>query len=380
MKILMVHNDYGRYSGEEAVVDRLVSDCRKAGFEVREFRTSTKDARGNLSGNIRGFFSGIYSIKGVRQMREALRDFKPDIVHVHNLYPFISPAALFECRKAGVKVIMTVHNYRLICPTGLFLRNGLPCEECLQRGNEWGCIKHNCEGSRLKTLGYTLRNSVARLTGAYKKNVDYFCCLTEFQKRKLIEAGFEEKKMKVFPNYIEKQPGKCEGNLYVGYVGRLSHEKGFDLLVEVARRHPEIPFRFAGELREEESPVSLSNVEYCGQLNQEELERYYKGARFLVLPSRCYEGFPLVIPEAFGRDIPVIGPSHGPFPDLIQEGGLLFEPNSIDDLESKVVQLWNDPDQWQTLRDNASSIFSDKYSKEVVIKQWQEFLTQLQKV
>jgi len=377
MKILMVHNDYGRYSGEEAVVDRLVSDGRTAGYEIRELRTSTQGARGTLLGNIHGFFAGIYCIGGVRKMREALHEFEPDVVHVHNLYPFISPAALFECKKAGAKVIMTVHNYRLICPTGLFLRNGTPCELCLKKGNEWGCLIHNCEGSYFRTIGYALRNLVARKTGSYKKNVDYFCCLTDFQKQKLVEAGFDEKKMMVFPNYIEKSPTVLEEKNIVGYVGRLSHEKGYDLLIEVARRHPEIPFRFAGELREEEKTVTLDNVEYCGLLNKDEMEDFYQKVRFLVLPSRCYEGFPLVIPEAFSRGIPVIGPAHGPFPGLIQNGGLLFEPNNVDDLEKKVVQLWFEQERWNSQSENARAIFSNRYSKEVVRQQWHEFLTQI---
>ena len=85
---------------------------------------------------------GIYSSSGVRGMRDALRRERPDIVSVHNLYPFISPAALFECKKAGVPIVMTIHNFRLICPTGLFMRDGLPCEVCLERGNEWSCVRY----------------------------------------------------------------------------------------------------------------------------------------------------------------------------------------------------------------------------------------------
>lgn len=118
-------------------------------------------------------------------MREALRREKPDVVNVHNLYPFISPAALKECHKAGVPVVMTVHNFRLICPTGLFMRDGSPCELCLQRGNEWGCVRYNCEHSMMKSVGYAARNAVARLTGAYRRNVTRFACITDFQRRQI---------------------------------------------------------------------------------------------------------------------------------------------------------------------------------------------------
>ncbi|MDE7180994.1 MAG: glycosyltransferase, partial [Muribaculaceae bacterium] len=119
MKILLVHNDYGRYSGEEAVVDRMAEIFSGLGHEVVQLRATTAGVRDTMAGKVRAFVAGIHCPSGVRAMREALRWEKPDVVNVHNLYPFISPAALRECRRAGVPVIMTVHNYRLICPTGL---------------------------------------------------------------------------------------------------------------------------------------------------------------------------------------------------------------------------------------------------------------------
>ena len=144
-----MHNDYGKYSGEESVVDKMAAMLRSHGHWVAMFRMTSAGSRESLWGKVRGFACGIYSPRGMRGMREALRRERPNVVNVHNLYPFISPAALFECRKAGVPVVMTVHNFRLMCPTGLFMRDGRPCELCLQRGNEWGCIRYNCEHSRL---------------------------------------------------------------------------------------------------------------------------------------------------------------------------------------------------------------------------------------
>ena len=154
MKILIVHNNYGKYSGEEAVVDKMADMLMSHGHEVAFYRRTTEGVRESAVGKIKGFLSGIYSSSGVRGMRDALRRERPDIVSVHNLYPFISPAALFECKKAGVPIVMTIHNFRLICPTGLFMRDGLPCEVCLERGNEWSCVRYNCECSRLKSIGY----------------------------------------------------------------------------------------------------------------------------------------------------------------------------------------------------------------------------------
>ena len=271
-------------------------------------------------------------------MRQALRYHHPDIVIIHNLYPFISPAVLPLCRRAGIPVVMTVHNYRLICPTGLFLRDGHPCENCLQKGNEWDCLRKNCEHSRFRSLGYTLRNVVARRRRYYLDNVNYYCCLTRFQKRKLEEAGFDTNKLKIVPNYIDflSLPTPTEPGEYIAYVGRLSPEKGVDLLIEVARRHPELKFRFAGEFRDGHIPTVPENVELLGVITPGQLIDFYQNARFAVIPSRCYEGFPSVLIEAASHARCCIVPNHGAFPDInCATGGqssceLLFTPNNKD--------------------------------------------------
>lgn len=385
MKILVVHNDYGVYSGEEAVVDRMVADLKQSGNEVAMLRRSSAKARNTLTGNIHGFLSGIYSLSGRRMMRKALRDFRPDVVNIHNLYPFISPAVLPLCRKAGVPVVMTVHNYRLVCPTGLFLRDGDPCENCLQKGNERDCLRYNCEHSRLRSLGYALRNMVARRTRAYKDNVDLFCCLTEFQKQKLIAAGFDKDKISIIPNcieYVEPQDTPlpdCDTD-YVGYVGRLSEEKGYDILLEVARRHPEIEFRFAGTPRDDKNIEVPSNVKLCGHLNSRQLARFYADTRFIVVPSRCYEGFPVALLEAASHRRCCIAPDHGAFPDLMTDKvsgetcGLLFKPLDVDDLEEKIIKLWSNKALADELGSKAESNYKNRFLREKVNTQWSNTL------
>lgn len=456
VKILVVHNDYGKYSGEEAVVDRFIADARQEGHVVETLRRTSREARESLWGRIHGFFAGIYCLQGVRMMRTALRKFQPDVVNVHNLYPFISPAALQECKKAGVPVIMTVHNYRLICPTGLFLLHGQPCEECLARGNENPCVRHNCEHSLLRSVGYALRNRNARKRRYYLDNVDCYCCLTHFQRSKLMEAGFDAKKLVVIPNYAELSPpataaaksgedGKAkderqqdeeginQANLkggetdvhtiikneeesnqtktegesnrvkteeesnrakteaadspqaaqgYVAYVGRLSYEKGYDLLLQVAARHPEIPFNMAGEQREALRTLPSANVELCGVLPPTTLRQFYRDAALIVIPSRCYEGFPVVLLEAFAASKPCIVPNHGAFPQLIDDDGkpcgLTFAPNSPDDLEKKILQLLQSPADLLAMGRNARCNMQNNYSREHVLSAWQRLLQQTQ--
>ena len=379
MKVLIVHNDYGKYSGEEAVVDKMAAMLRAHGHEVAFYRLTSAGSRESLMGRVHGFVAGVYSPRGVRGMREALRRERPDVVNVHNLYPFISPAALRECRKAGVPVVMTVHNFRLICPTGLFMRDGQPCELCLRRGNEWGCVRYNCEHSLLKSAGYALRNAVARLTGAYRRNVSVYACITDFQRQKLVAAGYDPHRMVVIPNSVDAPESYTPvAGKYVAYIGRLSYEKGYDLLIEVARRNPSIEFRFAGAKREQYVKGIPSNVIFEGYLQKEQLDSFIQGARMVVMPSRCYEGFPMAILEAARYGKPTIGPDHGGFSEIIGRGdraiGRLFVPGDVDDMERQVVELWNDSREIACLGQRAFDKLSKEYSSEVVSHQWEKLL------
>ena len=384
MKVLIVHNDYGKYSGEEAVVDKMAAMLRNHGHEVAFYRLTSAGSRESLGGKVHGFAAGIYSPSGVRGMREALRRERPDVVNVHNLYPFISPAALRECSKAGVPVVMTVHNFRLVCPTGLFMRDGRPCELCLRRGNEWGCIRYNCEHSRLKSLGYALRNSVARCTGAYRKNVSAYACITDFQRRKLTEAGFPPDRLCVIPNFMDSVHDVAPVGHYVAYCGRLSREKGIDMIIEVARRHPEIPFKLAGEVRDKELLKDIpANCRLAGYLTGADLEEFYKGAAFFVMASRWYEGFPMSILEAAQYGKPTIGPDHGGFTEIIGKGdeaiGRLFTPGDVNGLESQLVELWNDRESVAALGRRAHDKLLREYSSEVVYGKWKKLLQDLLK-
>lgn len=380
MKILLAHNNYGKYSGEESVVDQMAAMWTEHGHQVVQLRISTADSRDSLVGKMHGFLAGLYSPKGVREMRRMLKEERPDVVNVHNLYPFISPAALFECKKAGVPVVMTVHNFRLICPTGLFMRDGKPCELCLERGNEWDCVRYNCEHSLLKSVGYAARNAVARYSGAYRKCVERFACITDFQRRKLIQAGYDASKMAVIPNAVvatlDYDPAV---GTYVAYSGRLSREKGVDLIVEVARRHPEITFKFAGALRDSDIVENLpTNVTLVGYLHGEDLNAFYKGAAFFVMASRWYEGFPVSILEAAQFGKPTIGPNHGGFTEIIGEGdaaiGRLFAPGNIDALEQQIVSLWNNPSEIAHLGEKAHDKLLKEYSTEVIYQKWNDLI------
>lgn len=426
MKVLIVHNEYGKYSGEEAVVDRMVRMYGDLGYEVAEYRRTTAGSRESLRGKIAGFASGIYSRSGVKEMGRILEREQPDVVNVHNLYPFISPAALWECKRRGIPVVMTIHNFRLMCPTGLFMRDNAPCELCRERHNEWGCVRYNCEHSMLKSIGYALRNAASRWRKDYLNCVDRFACITDFQRQKLISYGYPAEKIVVIPNTIEtkiekeserrgdyskergeavtpKDKQRTEGfgdgiaensksgkgktggescGRYVAYSGRISREKGVDMIVEVARRHPEIRFKFAGSVREPELVEALpDNVEMVGFLSGESLAEFYKNSKFFVMASRWYEGFPMTILEVAEYGKPMIGPAHGGFVEIIGAGqesiGILFEPSNVDSLEGAIVELWSDESRVKELGGRAYEKLQREYRMGVISQKWAALIEEL---
>lgn len=333
-------------------------------------------------------------------MREALRREKPDVVNVHNLYPFISPAALRECRKAGVPVVMTIHNFRLICPTGLFMRDGGPCELCLNRGNEWGCVRYNCEHSLLKSVGYAARNAVARLRRHYMDCVDHYACITDFQRRKLTEAGFPADRLHLIPNSVDLPDevtdatgqalhADCDATTvaespapYIAFCYRISREKGIDLIIEAARRNPDIPFRLAGAVADPELVADLpANVTLSGYLTGESLNDFYRNARFIIMASRCYEGFPMAILEAARHHKATIGTDHGGFTEIIGTGsesiGALFTPGDPDTLSREIRTLWDNPDRAKALGEAAHTKLRTQYSTPVIARKWQNLLSTL---
>jgi len=349
MKICLIHNEYGKISGEEIVVNRTIELLRENGHDVAYFRRSSAEIPEMRLGKARAFFSAIHSPSSKRAVGRLLEEKRPDIVHIHNLFPLISPSILPECKRAGIPVMMTVHNYRLVCPNGLFLRDGKICEEC-SGGREWRCFLRNCEANWFKSLGYALRNYIARMRRYFLDNVSIYYAQTEFQRTRLIQEGFPEDRICVIPNMVaskEVETAKDPGQ-YVGFVGRISPEKGIDTLIEAARACPDIQFKAAGSYNRVPDIVTKAphNFNFRGHLDKEPLDKFYVNSRIIVLCSICYEGFPSVLLEAMLHGKPVISSRIGGLPEIVDEGvtGFLFEPGNAQDLAQKIRYLWNSPD------------------------------------
>lgn len=349
MKICLVHNAYGRLSGEEVAVESLRDCLVSHGHTVIPFFRSSAELDGRRLGKIAAFFTGIYSPSARRDFARLLDADKPDVVHINNLFPLISPSILEETKRRDIPTVMTLHNYRLLCPTGLMFSHGELCHRCLG-GREWWCTVRNCTGEWPKSAGYTLRNAVARIRRSFIDGIDRFIAPTAFVKSMLVRNGYPAQRIDVVRLIVNLQgtrPDSSSG-AYVGYVGRISPEKGVDTIVESARECPDIRFRFAGHhLRMPEIPGRApSNCEFIGHIGSEEVAAFVAAARFTVFASRSYETAGLSLVEAMARGKAVICSRIGCLPEFVEDGvtGLLFVPGDARDLAGKIRYLWKRPE------------------------------------
>ena len=228
MHILLAHNDYGSFSGEEEVMRTISTLLESHGHKITPFRRSSKDIGDSLLKKMHALFSGIYSFNSRNRIAQILNQGGIDIVEVQNLFPFISPSILPVCKRMHVPVVMLCPNYRLFCPNGLHLSHGKICERCLG-GKEWHCILQNCERDIFKSFGYAARNAFARVTRMITDNVTIFVVLSEFQKARFIDSGIPPERIAVLPNIapdVEMSENASIGDT-VSFVGRsfwMQHE------------------------------------------------------------------------------------------------------------------------------------------------------------
>jgi len=354
MKCLMVHNEYGRFSGEEAAFHSINSLLEEHGHEVIRFTRSSAEIPRMRFGRARVFFSGIYSLSSRKQIRRIIAQDCPDVVQVQNLFPLISPSVLPEFRRAGLPVVMRVPNYRLVCPSGLHLSDGRLCDKC-RGGREYWCVLKNCEGGLSKSVGYALRNYVARRLRFFHDNVTLYYALTEFQRKRFIEDGFPPDRIEVIPNMASSMgaPEQRVRGDYVGFAGRVSPEKGVETLVAAARLLPDVQFKAAGSFHcmpglPARAPA---NFQFLGHLEGNRLRCFYMQARMVVLPSTCFEGFPNACLDAMAEGKPVICSRIGGLAEVVEDGvtGLLFQPGNANELAEKTRYLWERPELCRTL-------------------------------
>ncbi|MCZ7554734.1 MAG: glycosyltransferase family 4 protein [Anaerolineales bacterium] len=374
MKILMAHSRYRQPGGEETVFQQEVALLQDAGHEVLVYdRSNWESAEYPLWRKTTVPLRVIWAEDTRRELRVLLRAARPDIAHFHNTHYMISPAAYYACRDAGVPVVQTIHNYRLLCANGWFFRSAHVCEDCVGRTPPWPAVLHGCyRGSRVQTAVMATMLSAHRLLGTWQKQVHRYIALTEFMRDKLVAANIPREKIAVKPNFIHPDPGPGSGaGGYALFVGRLSQEKGLDVLLKAWEELADkLPLKIVGHgpLAHEVQKKAgcLTAVEWAGQQPRDSVLALMREATVLVFPSICYEGFPMVLVEAFACGLPVIGAALGNTQSIIEVGrsGLLFDPGNAQDLAAKIGWLLDHPAELARMRYGARATFEERYTAE----------------
>ena len=374
MKIIIVHNHYRQPGGEDVVFEQERELLRRNGHEVRVYCRSNRDVD-SYTGVKRLVLlhTAIWSSYTYEEFSELLRSEKPDLVHIHNTWVMISPTVYVACKEAGVPVVQTFHNYRLLCPAGTFFRDGRTCEECMDHG-QWRSVVHGCyRDSRLTTAAKAIMLATHRLRGTWA-GIDCYITLSQFSRNQFLRGGFPAEKLFVKPNFVHPDPGVCADKAdYALFIGRLSPEKRVSTILS-AWAQVGVPIELfiigggpeAADLRKEAARRDLTHVHFQGYLPRDQALAFMHRARFLVFSSEWYENFPVTIAEAFACGVPVICSAMGAMQEIVEDGrtGLHFIPGHAADLAAKVEWAWNHPDRMQEMGKEARREFETKYTAE----------------
>lgn len=372
MKVLLVHNRYQQRGGEDAVVEAEACMLSQRGVEVRRFDADNDAIHGALA-KIRvsmNQFSGAAEMR--KSIAAALRDFRPDVVHVHNWFPSISASIFRQCKAAGIPCVHTIHNYRLLCAGATLYREGKVCEDCIGSTFRTPGILHGCyRGSSLGTAAATAGMLAHWAIGTWRHSVDRFIALTEFSRRKLIEGGIAADKISIKPNFVEPDPGLGAGDGgYYLYAGRLTEEKGIRILLDCWRNAPDLPPLWIvgdGPLRDEvqNTVVTTGNVHWLGMKDSEEVVFLMSRAKATLCPSLWYEGMPRVVIESLAVGTPVLAANIGGYAEMIVDGesGALFASGDAAALLDCIREL-EEKAAWQSLRSHARRRFLAEYTGE----------------
>jgi glycosyltransferase involved in cell wall biosynthesis len=372
MNILVAHNFYKQPGGEDQCVAAEIAMLRAHGHNVTEYRLRNEsiDATSRLDVALRT----IWSLPAFRELRELFRAHQPQIAHFHNTFPLISPAAYYAARAENVRVVQTLHNFRLCCSNAVLFRDGKVCEACLGKSFGWPGIVHKCyHDSRAATAAIAAMVATHRVLGTWQKAVDVYIALTEFGRRKLLEGGLPADKIAVKSNFVYPDPGLGAGTGgYAVFVGRLSAEKGLETLIKGWRLlGGRLPLKLVGDgplaALVREAAKNDPMIRWLGNVPLETVYALVGQATFLVLPSQCYENFPRVIIEAFAKGTPVIVSKLGAMAEIVDDGrtGLHFNPGDPVDLAEKVRSILADPPKLPRMRQAARQQFDQYFTADV---------------
>ncbi|MFZ2803638.1 MAG: glycosyltransferase [Patescibacteria group bacterium] len=356
MKILHVNKFFDLRGGTETYLHALMAMQQAAGHEVHIFSTRSSDnlPSGDATSFVKRFdftksegavrdaeksSAFIWNREARRGMARMLREIRPDVVHLHNIYHHLSSSILAPIRASGIPCVQTLHDYKLACPNYKMLTEGAPCERC-KGGRYFEAVAHHCltAGTAGNILA-AFEMGMTKLTQSYERTVRLFLCPSQFMATKMAEWGEPPSKMRVLPNPVAlPDVVAARDGGYLLAVGRLSSEKGFDTVVRAAARTPDVEIRIAGigpeehRLKQLATDLKAANVSFLGFLRKPELTEARRHAAALLTPSIWYENAPYAVLEALADGLPVIASRIGGLPELVESGtnGLLVEPGDAD--------------------------------------------------
>ena len=382
MNIVLAHNYYGSAapSGENTVFLAETELLRRRDHRITVLSRHSDEIRDRGAwGCLRGALSTPWNPFSKRDAVQLLRRVAPDVFHVHNCFPLLSPAVFYAARGLRTANILTLHNCRAFCAAGIPMRGEKPCTECLDSRSVGPALRNRCyRDSLAATLPLAAMIWLHRALRTWEREIDAFIALTDFQRDLMCGAGLPEDRVFVKPNFYPDPPASlpfCHREAKAVFIGRLGVEKGCHLLLEAWRRWgpaaPRLEIIGAGSERSrlEASVVAAGLTEkiaFRGQLSFPETQASLALARLLLLPSLCFEGFPMVVREAFALGVPVAASRLGSMPGLIEEGrtGTLFEAGDPGDLVAKIRDAWSDQDRLSAWGAAALEEFEKKYTSQ----------------
>lgn len=379
MRLVLAHGYYGSEapSGENLVFEAERDLLRARGHQVLEFTRHSDDLRRRGAwGLLHGAAATPFNVASLLRLRRLLRRERPDVLHVHNTFPLLSPAVYHAARGLPVATVLTLHNFRTFCAAALLLRDGRPCTLCLDRRSAWPGLRHGCyRGSRLATAPLTAMIALHRALGTWTRQVDAFIALTAFQRDLLVAGGLPADRVHLKPNFHPTPPTPRrwdERPARALFVGRLAPEKGVGVLLDAWSAWGDAPeLAIVGDgperarLQARAAALGLGGrVRFTGQLPPGQVEAHLLACRLLLVPSVWFEGFPLVIREAFAAGVPVAASRIGSLQGIVEPGGtgLLFEPGDPRDLQRQVSAAWADQAALGAMAARARAAFEARYT------------------
>jgi len=372
MKILLVHNTYQYRGGEDVVLEQESRLLESAGHEVVKYqRHNSEIQQFSTTQRVGLLVRTVWASDSHREFNTLLRRSKPEIVHIHNTFPLISPSIYWACRSARIPVVQTLHNYRMFCPQANFFRDGKSCEDCID-GSFWQGVRHGCyRDSRVETAPVALMLWIHHALKTWHRMVDRYIVLTAFSRSRFVKAGLPPDKIVIKPNFVPDPGMRTTEGSYALCVGRVSQEKGVPALLKAWRHLPRThALRVIGDgpareqLEREAAADGLSNVTFMGHQPRERVIEAMKGARFVVFPSELYENLPLTIIEAFACGVPVLASKLGAMQEIVEEGrtGMFFPPGNAEEMARTVARAWEQPEYTDLLGAQARKEYETKYT------------------